>query len=451
MRLIAARSVTGGTVNLRFGFASGTTLLMLACLPVLGLTPATGQTLGDGHIAALAGAPTQAEQEVGASPPAPAVPLSFADRSSLLRARLQTSKPLVDVAVGDNFSCAVVPRGRVKCWGDLRSFKLGKKAAQSGNPVPVTMPSIRGAVSVDAGWDFACALLKSGFVKCWGSNSDGQLGLTRNTDSKPVPVKGVRKAVSISVAAEYACATLSNGSVKCWGDNARGRLGRPAKRLPGFSGWPSPSPIRVAGVSTAVNVSSGPGHTCALLRNGQVSCWGENYYGEVRGYPTDSGDLMKPQPVAGVLNATAISAGHTSTCVVLTDGSVTCWGNNEYGQIGSPRPLIAPGRITLPPTTVPGVTSAEAISVNKSDSSSPGVCAILRDGGRLDCWGYGAEQGWQVRTIEGATGVTSISLEDTHTCFREGNGVRCWGLNIVGELGIKTRGSFAAPVSVKGL
>lgn len=79
---------------------------MLGCLPVLGLSPATGQTLGDGHIAALAGAPAQADPEVGASRLAPAVPLSPADRSSLKRTQLQTSKPLVDVAVG---TISVVP------------------------------------------------------------------------------------------------------------------------------------------------------------------------------------------------------------------------------------------------------------------------------------------------------------------------------------------------------
>ena len=142
----------------------------------------------------------------------------------------------------------------------------------------------------------------------------------------------------------HTCALLGNKSLWCWGSNAAGQLGndRPSGSL---------IPVRASRLSTATAISSGGQHTCAILANGSVSCWGSNSDGQL--------GLNSPMDylVSGISTATAISSGGQHNCAILANGSVQCWGLNNYGQLGNnstdtPRvPVTVTGILPLMTTT----------------------------------------------------------------------------------------------------
>lgn len=148
---------------------------------------------------------------------------------------------------------------------------------------------------ISVGDEFACALLASGRVDCWGANEDGQLG-DGTTDGPtkcdrvvpcsrtPVRVRGVGNAIAVSAGAGEACALIAGGRVDCWGWSSSGSLGDGSGRGPdtcdpGYVHAPcSPEAIRVRGIDEAAAISVGDAFACALLASGHVDCWGENSY-----------------------------------------------------------------------------------------------------------------------------------------------------------------------------
>jgi hypothetical protein len=139
------------------------------------------------------------------------------------------------LSVGTNSACAVVSSGRVNCWGLNPDGILGVGTSPTDcqgycNAQPAAVPGVGGVVSVGTGDEFACALLRSGVVKCWGANNYGQLGTGTTTgptlclvpggtvdcSQHPVAVSGIRDAVSLGVGTASACAVLQAGGVYCW-------------------------------------------------------------------------------------------------------------------------------------------------------------------------------------------------------------------------------------------
>lgn len=143
-------------------------------------------------------------------------------------------------------------------------------------------------------------------------------------------------AAQLSAGANHTCALLYDGDVQCWGSNQHGQVGSTEKLGAGGGDFTSPQPA-VALPRDAVAISSGTNHTCALLDNGTVQCWGGNRYGTL-GSPTNVGSTdPNPNPLSVVPlpgEAVAISAGVLHTCALLNDGGVRCWGKNEFGQLG---------------------------------------------------------------------------------------------------------------------
>jgi len=222
----------------------------------------------------------------------------------------------------------------------------------------------------------------------------------------------------------------------------------------------------VVGINTALSVASGGAHSCALLADGTLRCWGYNYYGQVGNGTLD--DRETPATVTGINTATSVAAGAAHTCARLVDGTLRCWGWDLFRQLGANRPTdpdITDWSWT--PVTVVGI-SATATSVAPGGNHT---CALLA-GGTLRCWGgddYGQlgnggaiEPGANSATPVPVTGIlsaTSIAAGTYtsfgiggHTCARLADAtVRCWGSNLFGQLGDGTTTDSSTPVTVLGL
>jgi alpha-tubulin suppressor-like RCC1 family protein len=230
-------------------------------------------------------------------------------------------------------TCAVAgPAGTVHCWGANGSGQLGDGTTSQRNaPTPVPGLSAVTAITAHGMWfgSHTCALVGDGTAHCWGANFSGQLGDGTTTQrTTPTPVSGLSGATALSAGATHSCALLGDGTARCWGDNGSGQLGdgTPNQRT---------TPTPVSGVSSATAIAASTGFTCARLSDGTARCWGANYAGQL-GHP-DTSVIQTPVPtlVAGVSGATAISTGGAHTCALLQDRTVRCWGLNAYGQLGN--------------------------------------------------------------------------------------------------------------------
>ncbi|PYN80930.1 MAG: hypothetical protein DMD96_12750 [Candidatus Rokuibacteriota bacterium] len=310
-----------------------------------------------------------------------------------------------------------------------------------GQTQQFTATGVGTATAIDMGAFHSCARFQDGTVRCWGNNVSGQLGDGTQTDSSmPVAVVGITGAAAVTGGGFHTCARFPDGTLQCWGRNNAGQLGDPATLREAVT-----TPVRVTGITTATAVSAGGFHTCALPGDGTVRCWGQNDYGQLGNGTSDpvpdSPSTFNPTPVtvSGITTAVAISAGGWYTCALLQNGTIRCWGDNTYGQLGDGATIAPPTvRIASTPVTVSGITTAVAI-----DAGIFHVCALLQDGSAR-CWGrngdgrLGNGSTANSSTPTAVPGVNPVALGAgaEHACAVLGDGtVRCWGDNNWGQLG----------------
>ncbi len=305
------------------------------------------------------------------------------------------------ITTGAFHTCVILDTAKVKCWGYAPNGQLGYGNIEDigDNETPNTVGTVNlggNAAAIAAGGDHVCAILVSGAVRCWGSGSSGELGYG-NTDSigdtetpntvGPVSLGAGRKATAIASGLAHTCAILDNGRVRCWGFGGDGRLGYGTADSIGDTELPSTvGPVDLGPGRTAVAIAAGDNHTCAILDNGTVRCWGNGALGRLGyGNTTDIGDTESPASVGPVdlglgRTAVAISAGAAETCVVLDNGRIRCWGDGDDGRLGygnlddigdtetpaTIEPVSAGG--TIPAKTLPAVSLALKA---KRDRSSP--------------------------------------------------------------------------------
>jgi alpha-tubulin suppressor-like RCC1 family protein len=272
----------------------------------------------------------------------------------------------VDIKSGYSHACVLLEDGTIRCWGANRYGQLGDPSTQAGSAVPVVVTGISDAAALTTGADHACALLGDGNLQCWGKNDTGQLGDgTFTSSSTPVPVQGLTDVVAISGGGMHMCAVSRNGTVKCWGENERGQLGD-------GTNFTTATPVQVVGISGAVAVSSGWRHTCALLNDGTVRCWGDNEFGQLGDGTTTTSSIGVQ--VVGITGAVAITAGwwHHS-CALLADGSVRCWGANEWGQLGNGTNTASSVPVAMTGTGVTWTSSDTAVATINVAGRATGV------------------------------------------------------------------------------
>jgi alpha-tubulin suppressor-like RCC1 family protein len=293
--------------------------------------------------------------------------------------------------------------GRVHAWGANHGYELGLlhtiELGDDETPASATVTTevqIGGvAAQLAVGDGFACVRLDDGGVRCWGANEHGQLGQGHTEpvgdDEAPQQVPTLElgaAAIDIAAGAQHACAVLQDGSVRCWGRGQAGQLGHGDIESIGDDELP----IDVAEVdlgAAAVEIVAGGMHTCALLESGSVRCWGRAQEGQLgRGDVETVGDDETPAeagdtPVGGAV--VGLAAGWLHTCAVLRAGTLRCWGSGEHGQLG----LGSTGSIG--DDEVPAVEGIVDLgeqwaSAVFSGPLSSSTCVLL-DGERLRCWG----------------------------------------------------------------
>ncbi|HWN71484.1 MAG TPA: hypothetical protein VNM90_27785, partial [Haliangium sp.] len=200
---------------------------------------------------------------------------------------------------------------------------------------------------ITAGFAHTCALLDSGPVYCWGRADLGQTGHGNKTDvgdNEPASAGGALRfgaevVVDVEAGDNHTCALLASGNVRCWGFGADGRLGYGNIATLGDGAGETPADLPNVNVGgTVVQIAAGGSHTCALLDDGSVRCWGRNANGQLGyGNTTAIGDTEAPA-AAGAVDVggrvTQIAAGSNHTCALLVTGSVRCWGQGTLGRLG---------------------------------------------------------------------------------------------------------------------
>ena len=372
------------------------------------------------------------------------------------------------IATGNFHSCAVIA-GTVRCWGYGGDGALGYGNTQSigddEDPEaagPVALGAGRTAVAVAAGSVHTCALLDNGAVRCWGFAGNGRLGYGNldniGDDEKPADVPPVsfgpgRTAKAIAAGSGHTCAILEDDSVRCWGFNLDGRLGLGNVDSVGDDEHPAQSPaVKLGAGRTAKAITAGGSHTCALLDNGAVRCWGFGGDGRLGyGKIADVGRFedTTPDTVGPVnlgQNATAISAGFGHTCAILADSSLRCWGFAGDGRLGYAN-VSSIGDDEQPVSAGPVNVGGPVKAIS---SGFEHTCAVFKDG-NVRCWGFGAlgnlgyantqtigddEVPSSVGPVALGRPAAAVSAGQRHTCARLDDGsVRCWGSANNGRLG----------------
>ncbi len=352
------------------------------------------------------------------------------------------------VSAGNENTCALFATGAVSCWGFNNSGGIGNGTyADSNLPIVVKGGALDGKqVSQIGTGAHSCALITDGSVACWGQNSSGQLGTGNNTRSNlPVMVDGGaltgQSVTQIAVGFAHTCALIADGSVACWGENGDGQLGT-------GNSIDTNLPVLVDGgaLSSQVvtQIATGDGHTCALIAGGTVSCWGQNFAGELGNGNTEKSEtpvLVDGGALSGEV-VTEIATGYSFTCALIAGGTVSCWGENNSGQLGT-----GDENDSNVPVLVDGGSFAGARVIQLATGTAH-TCALLSRG-TVSCWGrnrYG-QLGIGNNTNEsrptpsdwGALNqrtVTQITLGSYHTCALISDGTLvCWGFNSSGQLG----------------
>jgi alpha-tubulin suppressor-like RCC1 family protein len=342
----------------------------------------------------------------------------------------------VDVAVGFAEVCAVLRGGAVAC-ASLRD---------DGSPAR-RIPLDGRALQVAAGDRHACAVTEGGDVDCWGSNRHAELATTDLEESQaPIAVGAVHRAVQIAASLHRTCAWEEDGEVGCWGDlgpveradpfwlpDSDGLAGLAATRARAC-GWFASGEVRCIERGTGllpaietmrdlghvVQVVAGLDHFCALDRDGNVSCWGDDGHAQL-GLADDA--KTAPRFVAGIDDAIDLAAGSEWACAARASGVVACWG----------APPFAPGPMT--PHALAGVAGAQRLAVDAAGNqlywldSARRAHRVVGPGESVPDDGEGAR-------LAALGPVRELAVGDDHLCaIGDDSRVRCMGANGDGQLG----------------
>lgn len=294
-------------------------------------------------------------------------------------------------------TCALLDDGSVKCWGLNVGLFLGlggskhrgDEPGQMGDDLPaLDLGPGRTAKAVSASASHACVILDDDTLRCWSSYWNGPV-------SYGVDLGVGRTAKTVVVGDEHACAILDDDSLKCWGANYAGQLGLGDTTGRGPDMVDSLPPIDLGTGRTAKGVALGIDFTCAILDDDSLKCWGSNHRGQlgrgtldfaIGGKSGEMGDHLPAVDLGSGRTAKAVTASWGHTCAVLDDDSLKCWGRNDHAELGlgdrDPRGNY-PGQMG---DHLPAVDLGTGKGAKVVASHFTRTCAILDDY-RVKCWG----------------------------------------------------------------
>lgn len=223
-------------------------------------------------------------------------------------------------------SCALKKDGTVWCWD-------GAQPEMKAGLIDIAL--------IEGGYSSFCAVTKEGAVFCWGSNASGQLGAGDLDDHEGVvAVAGLGgPAKDLSIGHAFACALKDDNTVWCWGDNEMGQI----EASPTWNSCIDATtdatilePRQIAGLADVVQISTGHQHTCALKKDGAVTCWGYEIGATgATGFGVPLSMCNELKQVSKLSGVRIIDAGSYHTCAIGLNGKVVCWGDNGLGQMAN--------------------------------------------------------------------------------------------------------------------
>jgi alpha-tubulin suppressor-like RCC1 family protein len=353
------------------------------------------------------------------------------------------------ITAGAGHTCTIRSDGTAWCWGFNDFGQLGD-GTKDDHDQPAQVANLTGVKAIDGGTEHTCAIDGTGKLWCWGRDDSGQLGDAGDAaSSTPVAVAmpgGPMAATAIATGDRHSCAILGDQSLVCWGNNDSGQLG---------DGTTSSRNTPVgAAIGKVTAVSAGGGETCAVDGAGALWCWGANDSGQIgNGMAVGNGPgVVSPFPVP-LVDVANVAVGSSSACALTGDGAVWCWGGNDHGQVGSPPANIFNHPDITTPVRVPLPIAATAIT-----ASFEVVCAIDA-ASDVWCWGENVDDEIEPSGDNRFTpvktpysNVTAIATGATYICVQtKTHGLACSGFNGQGQLGDGRATDHSRPEALDGL
>ncbi|MEC9072301.1 MAG: hypothetical protein VX938_07990, partial [Myxococcota bacterium] len=366
---------------------------------------------------------------------------------------------VTQLSVGFSHACALRADETLWCWGDGTYGKMGLGTTTS-QPLPVQVPLDAPVKTVAAEGHSTCAITLDGKLWCWGFGTYGQLGLPAGPVLAPTLVESLSDVAAMKTNTYHGCALLEDGTARCMGSQSDGALGDGVMEAT-VQHIPQTVVVDEGGeaLSEIEDICVGIYHSCALMKDTTVRCWGESgtaLLGDGTAtdapYPVQVLNFVGDGPLTG---AVQLDCKHQHSCALLEDGTAMCWGPDQYGTLG--------GGSTLHRQMVVKNSFGSLLSgIEQITTGHDHTCART-ESGDIWCWGdgeWGDLGALEVpkfgfpQKVEGLASVADLMATTNVTgALMEDGTVRMWGKNHGGLLGQGTLGDNKenTPQAVKNL
>lgn len=347
------------------------------------------------------------------------------------------------VSVGNGFMVALDAMGRAYAWGDNTSGTLGDGSTQAQtNAVAVTMPDKVTFTAIDAGANHVIALAADGSVYTWGSNTTGQLGYeqgTSQTTPKRVDALGDLIATAVAAGNGFSMALMQDGTVYVWGTNANGELGVSSSVVSSYRSTPTVMGGDMENLYF-IKIAAGPSSAAAITASGAAYLWGKNSSGQLGTASTAKILPNSPNSLSSACSELALGGSHS--VALLTNGTTKNAGLNDKGQFGIGSTYDSSTYCEF--FKASGITSPETIvGIAAGDYHT----VALSSDGTVYTWGYNTKGQLGYEGVTTQTSPKAVSLGDgtvatfvsaaynTTAAVTSDGRVYTWGANGTGQLG----------------